>query len=73
MGAATAIDVLIAGVGGLALTLGGIGLEVLGIQELLSGESIVGAWMIAVGLIVVFLGLNLLDSETLYDAVRGSA
>lgn len=62
---AVGLEVLVATVGGIALTIGGLFMEFFAINQLLGGELITGGWMIAVGAIALIGGIHLIGDRLL--------
>ncbi len=71
MEAVPALEMVIAAIGGIALTIGGLAIELFAVSQLLIGEFIIGGWLVAVGAIALLGGARLLD-EGLLKAYRRS-
>ena len=56
---------------GLLLVAGGITIELFAVQELLSGAFLPGAWMVALGAIILFAGAHSIDRAKLSDRLFG--
>lgn len=65
MEAAIGLELLVATVGGIALTVGGLFMEFFAVNQLLGGELITGGWMIAVGAIALIGGTHLIGDRWL--------
>lgn len=60
-----AVEMLLTAIVGVLLTIGGLAIEFLAVNQLIVGEFITGGWMVAVGAIALIGGLRLLDQGVL--------